>query len=798
MKHDVLIKKLTRRQKADLLTGRDFWSTLAIKEIGLPSAYLADGPHGIRRQAAASDHLGLNTSIPATCFPTASAMANSWNPALGERMGELLGAEAAAQNVNILLGPGLNIKRNPLCGRNFEYFSEDPYLAGKMAASYVRGIQKNGISACLKHFAANNQEERRMVIDSIIDERTLREIYLTGFEIAVDEGKPHAIMSSYNLLNGEFANENKHLMQDILREEWQYDGIVVTDWAGCNDRVAGIRCGNELEMPVCRYGADDVYKALEEGELDENLVDECLDRLIELILTTDKNLKKAPKQFDEQVHHSFARKCAEESIVLLKNENNALPIKEEKVCFIGDFADKPRYQGAGSSTVNPTVTERFIEVEKNYSFHFVGYEKGFHRFGKKSEYLAKKAILLAKQADTIIYFMGLDEVTEAEGLDRKNTLLPVNQIELLRRLKILHKKIVVVLFCGGVVELGVVADCADAIVHSYLGGQAGVSAMLNILSGKVNPSGKLAESYAMCYRDYSSSSHFPGTELTVEYREGIYVGYRYFTSANVKTRFPFGYGLSYTQFTYSDLLVDENGVSFRITNIGKMDGSEIAQLYIGKAHSATFRPNRELKGFSKVFIKAGESVVVNIPFDRYSFRVYNTKAKAWQVESGEYQIMVGASSTDIRLQGSIIKEGNASSFSGTKDWLPDYYNGTVSNVDRKQFERLLGRILPRGKYSFYKKNRIVIHENSTVADLQYSKRWVGRFFSWTIKFMYTLLWKLGKRTQANTLIMGIWHLPIRGLAKFGRMSRRQMESLIMIFNGHLLKGIGRFLSKEKR
>lgn len=371
LRHADIISKLTWRQKADLLTGRDFWSTLAIEEVGLPSAYLSDGPCGLRKQAAKSDHLGLNPSIPATLIPTTATMANTWNEELGEEVGGLLGEEAASMDVNMLLGPGMNIKRNPLCGRNFEYFSEDPYLSGKMAASYVRGIQKSGVYACLKHFAANNQEERRMVSDSVMDERTLREIYLTGFEIAVEESNPGAIMSSYNKLNGEFTNENEHLLAEILRGEWGFKGVIVTDWAGCNDRIKGLIAGNELEMPSCRYGADDVYEALSNGTLDEKIVDERLDNLIDFILTTDAALKKAPKSFNEEEHHALARKCAEESVVLLKNDGAVLPLGKEKVCFIGDFADRPRSQGAGSSTVNPTRVEHFKDEAEKYGFNYI-------------------------------------------------------------------------------------------------------------------------------------------------------------------------------------------------------------------------------------------------------------------------------------------------------------------------------------------------------------------------------------------------------------------------------------------
>ena len=370
MKYKGEISQLTRRQKADLLTGKDFWTTLGIDEIDLPSAWLSDGPSGVRKQIADSDHLGLNPSISATCLPSAASIANSWNESMVERAGELLGAEAAAQNVNMLLGPGTNIKRNPLCGRNFEYYSEDPYLAGKMAAAYIRGIQKSGIYACLKHFAANNQELRRMVVDSVVDERALREIYLTAFEIALKEGKAKSVMSSYNRVNGLFANENPHLLKEILRNEWGFDGLVVTDWAGCNDRVEGVKCGNELEMPSCRYGADDVYRALEDGSLDEALVDECLDRLIDFVRTTTAALQKTVKTFDADEHHKLAVQFAEESVVLLKNDG-VLPLGKESVCFIGDFAENPRYQGAGSSVVNPTRLNKFTEEVKNYPVNYV-------------------------------------------------------------------------------------------------------------------------------------------------------------------------------------------------------------------------------------------------------------------------------------------------------------------------------------------------------------------------------------------------------------------------------------------
>ncbi len=795
LKHQDIISKLTIRQKADLLTGKDFWSTVAYEEVGLPSAYLSDGPHGIRKQAAKSDHLGLNASIPATCFPTAATMANSWDEALGEEMGEALGEEAAAQHVNVLLGPGLNIKRNPRCGRNFEYFSEDPYLAGKMAASYVRGIQSKGISACLKHFAANNQEERRMVIESVIDERTLREIYLTGFEIAVKEGETQMVMSSYNKLNGQFTNENEHLMKDILRGEWGYDGVVVTDWAGCNDRVDGVKCGNELEMPSCKYGADDVYKALKAGTLEESEVDSCLDRLIDWVLRSDAAIAAAPDKFDENAHHALAQKCAEGSIVLLKNDG-VLPLKKgDKVCVVGDFANVPRYQGAGSSVVNPIKLDTFVGCLADSGESFT-YARGFDRYGKADKKLVEQALKIAKEAEKILFFAGLDEVTEAEGLDRKSIKLPQNQLDVLSELYKLNKPVVVVLSCGSAVELGVIND-ANGIVHAYLGGQAGAKAVLNVLYGSVNPSGKLSESLPVNYEDCSSAPYFPGQCNTAEYREGIFVGYRYYATAGVKTAYPFGYGLSYTTFEYSDLTVTDEGVAFKIKNTGAVAGAEVAQLYVGKPDSVVPRPVRELKGFVKVFLQPGEEKSAFIHFDDKTFRYFNVATNKWEIEGGEYTVCIGASSEDMKLNGSISVKGTTEVAPYDRQALAPYYGGDIKAVDDAAFKAILGREIPQNGYNFYKKNRMVIHENCTVADLRYSRRWIGRFFSWALRFWAAFLWKIGKKTDSNTIVMGMIHQPVRGLAKFGGMSRRQMEGMIMAFNGHLFKGIGRFLSKDK-
>ena len=798
-KHQDLLDKMTLKEKASLISGKDFWQTVNIDRLGIPSAFLSDGPHGVRRQAAAADHLGLNASIPATCYPTAATMANSWDPELGEGLGQKLGQEAAVQKVNVLLGPGVNMKRNPLCGRNFEYFSEDPYLAGKMAAGYIRGIQSNGISACVKHFACNDQEENRMTLDSVLDERTLREIYLTAFEIAVKEGKTKSIMSSYNLVNGVYANENKHLLMDILRKEWGFKGLVVTDWGGNNDGVASLKCGNQLEMPGNPDRPEEVMNAIESGALDVAFLDDCVDSLLDIIFDTMKNgVEKAPESFDVEDHHQFALKCAEESAVLLKN-HNVLPLnKEQKVAFIGDFLFEPRYQGAGSSIVNPTKLDNTVNLLKDLELNVVGSARGFNRYGKKSKKLHKQAMELAEQADVVVLYLGLDEVTEAEGLDRKNILLNDNQLELVKDIKEIGKKIVVVLSCGSAVELPF-ADDVDGLLHCYLNGQAGAQAVLNILSGKVNPSGKLSETYPIKLEDVASSDNFPSHTRTIEYREAYGIGYRYFEKANVDVRFPFGFGLSYTKFEYNNLQVNNKGISFEITNVGKVYGKEIAQMYVALDDSTIIRPLKELKGFVKVALKAGETKKVEIPFDDKTFRYFNTKTNNWEIEKGQYRILVGASSDDIRLEATIEQAGTNAEVPYNKTDLPNYAVGTLRNIPDEEFALLLGHEIPDGSLPFYKKNRLVVDYNTTVKELRYSKRWIGRLIGKAIPWFTRVLTKLGKKELANTLIMGVVHQPMRGWSRFsqGGLRMSQLDGLIMMFNGHFWKGLSHF-NKEGR
>lgn len=801
MKNEESILKMNLEQKASLMSGKDFWQTKDIKELNIPSIFLADGPHGIRKQASSADHLGLNPSIPATCFPTAASMANSWNIELGYRLGEALGKEAFNQDVDVLLGPGTNIKRNPRCGRNFEYFSEDPYLAGKFAVSYIKGIQKSGVSACIKHFALNNQEERRMVLNTIVDERTLREIYLQPFEMAVKEGKTKTLMTSYNLINGTHANENKHLMLDILRKDFAFKGVVVTDWGGSNDRVKGLLCRNELEMPSTSGETnEDIIKAIKEGKIKEKDLDLCVDNLLTLILDSNKVKQKEKENFDPKSHHDLAKNCALESAVLLKNDNDALPLnKEEKIVLIGDFALNPRYQGAGSSIVNPTQLDTVVELIKNYNLNYLGFEKGFKRYGQKSKKLLNSALKLAHKADTILLFLGLDEITEAEGLDRKNILLPSNQLLLLNELSKLKKKVVVVLSCGSSIVIDF-DNKVDAILHGYLFGQAGAGAILDILTGKVSPSGKLAETYPIKYEDVSSASNFLNGNITVEYRESIFVGYRYFNSNAIATKYPFGFGLSYSKFEYSDIKVNDSEVSFKIKNVGKVEAKEIAQLYIGLKNSKIFRATKELKGFIKVNLAPQEEKEVTIPFDDKTFRYFNIVTNKFEIEEGDYTIYIQSSIEDERLNTNLHVKGSTDIVPYNKDELPSYYNSNVSNVSLKEYEKLLGFKAPSNKYPFYKKNRMIIGYNTTVSELRYAKGFSGRLFSSLVKNAISFLNCIGKRSLANTLIMGVYNQPMRSISRMtgGIICWEQLNALIYMFNGHFHRGLHRYFFEGRK
>lgn len=797
LKHKELISKLTLEEKASLIVGKNFWETQNIDRLEIPSIFLADGPHGIRRQIASADHLGLNESTKATCFPTASALASSWNVELANKVGIALGQEARYQDVNVLLGPGLNTKRNVLCGRNFEYFSEDPFLAGKMAANIVNGIQQSGVSACLKHFACNSQELRRMNVDSIVDERALRELYLTNFEIAVKEGKPNCIMSSYNPVNGTYANENSHL-NDILRKEWGYKGVMVTDWGGANDHIKGLIAGSDLEMPTTAGDTKkEIIKAVNGGTLDEKVLNTAVDRILDLVFKTQKDKNKTYK-CDLEANHKLAVEAAEESIVLLENDG-ILPLKNvRKVCIVGKFAEQIRYQGAGSSKVNSFKEINLLSLIPSYDINYIGYSKGFEFNNKVNDGLIKKAVELANQSDIVIAMVGLDELSEAEGIDRESMKLPEAQLKLVDELIKTNKKIIVCLCSGSAVELPF-AKKVNALVHYHLSGQGAMEALLNILVGKVCPSGKLSETYPLKYEDNPTLNYFHKKLNTAEYRESIYVGYRYYGKNEIPVRYPFGYGKSYTEFKYTVLNVRQNGVSFKVTNIGEVEGKEVAQLYVSIPGSRIFRANKELKGFAKVSLKPGEAKEVFIPFDEFTFRFFNVKSNKWEIEGGYYNIYIATNSNENMLKGTIKIAGDLSTIPYDPGTAHSYFDGIINNLSDNQFKAVLGRDIPNGDIKFVKRNRIDVDIFTTVEQLRYAKGWSGRLFSRLIRFAIWFLKKIGKGKTANTLIMGVYNLPLRGLSRMsgGKITWEQLMGLLLMFNGHFFKGLHKF-NKEGR
>ena len=786
-----IVEKLSLEQKAHLLSGKDFWSTYSIAKAGIPSVTLSDGPHGVRKQEGAGDQLGLNGSVPATCFPTAATIANSWDPALGEEIGRCLGEEAAVQDVSVLLGPGLNMKRSPLCGRNFEYFAEDPYLAGKMAAGYIRGIQENGVSACPKHFAANNTELRRQASDSVVDERTLREIYLTGFEIAVKEAKPKSIMSSYNMINEVYANENEHLLQEILRDEWGFDGFVVSDWGAGNNYVEGVKAGSHLEMPTTGGdSAQQLIKAVKAGEISEEIVNRRVEELLKVVFPVRKACDAYKgKSFDADAHHAMAQKASEESIVLLKNDGGILPLKEgAKVAVIGEFAQKARYQGAGSSVVNCTKLDNTMDVIREFPLEIQGFEPGYPRTGPGDKELKKSAVALAKKADYVLLYLGLDEISESEGLDRANISLPKSQIELLHAVSKVNKNVIIVMSAGSVVEMPWLSEC-KALVHGYLCGQAGAKAVLKVITGQVNPSGKLSETYPLKYEDVPTANYFPAKERTVEYREGLYIGYRYYDTANVPVLFPFGYGLSYTSFEYSDLKTDGKTVTFTLKNTGDVDGAEVAQLYVAAKSPTVYRPKKELKGFAKVFLKAGESKEVCIPLDDKAFRYFNTVTNKFEVDGGLYDLCVGASVSDIRLTVTVNVNGTNAPASEDLTKLSDYVSGNINNIGDEEFRELLGHEIPDGHWSG------TLQLNDAICQLYYAKSLKARL---VYKIMTGMLNRSIKKGKPDLNIIFIYNMPFRAIGKMagGMMSQEMCEGIMDIVNGHAIgffKGLGKII-----
>ena len=664
MKRDVkaIIREMTLEEKAGMCSGKDFWHLKGVERLGIPEVMVSDGPHGLRKQAEEADHLGLNESIKAVCFPTACATACSFDRDLLEEMGERIGDECQAEDLSVILGPAVNIKRSPLCGRNFEYFSEDPYLASQMAAAHIKGVQSKNVGTSIKHFAANNQEHRRMSCSSEIDERTLREIYLAAFETAIKEAKPDTVMCSYNRINGEFASENHWLLTEVLRDEWGFEGYVMSDWGAVNDRVKGLKAGLELEMPGSGGNTDkEIVEAVKSGELEEAVLDRAVERILNIVFKFTDNRQEG--KFDLEEDHKLAAKIAGESMVLLKNEGVLpLPAQGKKIAFIGKFAETPRFQGGGSSHINSFKITSALEAVKEVAE--VTYAQGYDvKEDVIDQAMLDQAVETAKEADVAVIFAGLPDAFESEGYDRTHMRMPDCQNTLISEIAKVQENVVVVLHNGSPVEMPW-ADQVKGILEAYLCGQAVGQAEVDILFGKVNPSGKLAETIPYKLSDNPSYLNFPGDGQKVEYKEGVFVGYRYYDTKEMPVRYPFGYGLSYTTFEYSDLQLssdkikdtDKLKVTLKVKNTGNRAGKEIVQLYVADKTGAASRPVKELKNFVKVELQPQEEKTVEMELDKRSFAWYNTDIHDWYAASGEYEILAAASSRDIRLKKTVYVE----------------------------------------------------------------------------------------------------------------------------------------------
>ncbi|QEN03854.1 glycosyl hydrolase [Thiospirochaeta perfilievii] len=792
-----LLNKLTLEEKASLCSGEDFWHLKGIQRLNIPSIMVTDGPHGLRKQEVKGDHVGLGGSVKATCFPTASATASSWDEELMFNMGVALSKECLAEDVSVLLGPGANIKRSPLCGRNFEYISEDPYLTGKMGASLVRGVQSNGIGTSLKHFALNNQEYRRMAIESVVDDRALREIYLPGFETIIKEAQPWTVMCAYNMYNGEYCSDNKTLLTNILKEEWGHTGLVVTDWGACNNRVAGIKAGLELEMPSSG-GVNDklIVKAVKNGTLSIEEVDRVVLRLLNLIFKANEG-KQKDYRYDVDEHNNLAAEIAGESMVLLKNSEEILPLsRDERILVVGEFAKKPRYQGAGSSLINPTKVTTLLDALENLQIKF-DYIQGYNIDSDiPNMELISQAVDSAKTYDKVVVIAGLTDDYESEGFDRTHLDMPDSHNKLIESLCEVNENIVVILQNGAPVIMPWIGG-VKAVLEGYLGGQASGTAMVNIIFGIVNPSGKIAETFPLKLEDDLASKYFGMGPKTVEYRESIYVGYRYYDKAEKDVLFPFGFGLSYTNFEYSDLKLNNKNisdndkllVSLKIKNVGDVYGKEIIQLYVNDDISSVFRPQKELKAFKKIGLNPGEEREVNFELTKRSFAFYDVESKDWIVESGLFNILIGSSSRDIRLEESVTVTSDIRRIiENLEPKAPEYYNlieyNTISN---SSFIELLGRDLPVQKR--LKGEDFTI--TSTVGDV--SSTFIGKILYKNISKNF-LKPPSGEEevdpTMKRMMESIIYEMPLRSLVLMsgGKISFKTVNILLQFINSNYLKG----------
>lgn len=807
MKNKEIVSKMTLEQKAEFVSGYDYWHLCKCEELGLPQIMVTDGPNGLRKQNPDGNSVGLGNSYPATCFPNSATSACSWDVKLLEKEGQALARECLKEKVSVLLGPGVNIKRSPTCGRNFEYFSEDPLLSGECAAAWINGIQSGGVGASLKHFCCNSQEAYRMVIDEIIDERAMRELYLTSFEIAVKKAQPWTVMNSYNKINGVYGSENSLTQQEIARKEWGFEGLFVTDWGSSVDRIFGLMAGTDLEMPTSgTYNKEKIIKAVRSGELSESVLDERVDAVVELILKAKPQLE-TEHTFDAKEHHEIAREIAEGSMQLLKNEDNILPIKPgTKVAVIGEMAKKPRFQGAGSSVVNPlTEVENAYDNLVKLGVH-VTYAQGYRK--SKDEIDANlfvEAKKIAKNADLVLVFAGLTEDFEGEGYDRVSMCMPNCHNVLISEISAVNPNTVVVLAGGSVVEMPWISK-VKGLLNSGLGGQAGGAAVANILTGKVNPSGKTAETYPLLYKDNPTYGNYPCGPVTSEHRESVYIGYRYYDKAQKDVLFPFGFGLSYTTFEYSSARVSKKNIkdtdtvtiSLKVKNTGDIAGAETVQLYVKDKESTIFRPEKELRAFEKVFLEAGEEKAVKFTLDKRAFAFFNVNTHDWCVESGEFEILIGASSRDIRLTTSV------NITSETECEIPDYsktapnYYGDVTKISRDDFEAVYGT-LPSATRDKSKK----IDVYCCLDDARHTK-W-GKFICNAIS---AIMVNFGSAENGDGKMLAAMatQIPIRNFISMsmGVFTPEMADGLIRILNdedstilgvGKILKGIPQAIAK---
>ncbi|MDD3140132.1 MAG: glycoside hydrolase family 3 C-terminal domain-containing protein, partial [Lachnospiraceae bacterium] len=793
-----LVSQMTLEEKASMCSGRDSWNLKSIDRLGISSIMVADGPNGLRRQESAVDHLGKNVSIPATCFPTSATTGCSFERSLLKEIGVAIGEECRQEKVSVILGPGINIKRSPLGGRNFEYISEDPFVSSELACAFVEGVQSQGVGVSLKHFAFNNQETARLVSESVVDERAAREIYLTAFEHVVKKAKPWTIMCSYNKVWNEYASENKKLLKKILREEWGYKGVIISDWGAVNDRIKGIQAGMDVEMPGTGSENDmTIVQGVKDGVLELKEVDACVVRIVELIL---KNQIRTEMIYDKEKHHELAKRAELSSAVLLKNEGQILPGKTtDKVAVIGAFAKTPRYQGAGSSKIVPMQLDCAYQVFQSFGMEMT-YALGYNPdMDEASEELIQEACKIAVDKDVVYIFAGLPDRFESEGFDRTSLALPKGQIELIERIAKINENIVVILSGGSVIDLE--WECsAKAILMGYLGGEAGAGALVELLLGKTNPSGKLAESWPLKLEDNPSYDYFPGYPRSVEYRESIFVGYRYYDTAKKSVRYPFGYGLSYTTFAYSEFTISERTltdrstpmVSCKITNIGNVKGAEVVQLYISHSNSMIFRAAQELKGFEKIYLEPGESKRVEFQLQSRDFAYYNVKINNWSVESGIYEIRIGSSSRDIRHYNTVAM--NAFDYVQLPQYrseAPGYYNLTEGiNVTKEEFKALYGMQLPEHRFI----PGATFSLNSTIEEIQ--TKFIGRIIVNQIR-------KQAQRElqddKDGKLVMekSLHDFPLRFISTMGGESfpKYKAEGLVKILNGQLIQGIKQFVGR---